>query len=168
MLRIAPGLKILADETRIRILHLLALEPLTVAELQELLKLRQSSVSSHLAKLKSAGLIYARAEGASHRYRLREDAPETVAACWQAVREMSRDDPDVKADAEQLQEQRTRRGASWVDQVAGSLHRSYAPGRNWETLGHGLLPFVRLGRCVDMGAGDGAMMDVFAPIAEQL
>jgi DNA-binding transcriptional ArsR family regulator/precorrin-6B methylase 2 len=161
-------LKILADETRIRVLHLLEQEPLTVAELQELLKLRQSSVSSHLAKLKAAQLICARAEGASHRYRLREDAPPEVTACWQVVRGMSQDDPDVRADREQLVHLRSSRGASWVECVAGSLHRSYAPGRTWETLGHGLLPFVQLGCCVDVGAGDGAMMDVLAPAAQEL
>jgi DNA-binding transcriptional ArsR family regulator len=66
-------LRLLADDTRLRILHLLTVEPLTVAELQEVLDLGQSSISGHLAKLKSAGLIHDVAEGSARRYRLRED-----------------------------------------------------------------------------------------------
>jgi ArsR family transcriptional regulator len=52
--------------------------------------------------------------------------------------------------------------------VAGSLHREYAPGRTWESLCHGLLPFASLGRCVDVGAGDGAMVGLLAPQAREL
>jgi DNA-binding transcriptional ArsR family regulator len=161
-------LRLLADETRLRVLHLLQAEPLTVAELQELLDLGQSSISGHLAKLKTAGLIHDVPEGSSRRYRLRADPPDGLAATWQAVLALSSVEPQVGLDRERLDALRRSRGAAWVDRVAGSLHREYAPGRTWESLCQGLLFFADFGRCIDIGAGDGAMLELIAPRARSL
>jgi len=161
-------LRLLADETRLRILHLLEQEPLTVAELQEVLELGQSSISGHLAKLKQAGLIHDLAEGSARRYRLREDRDGVLRGAWDAVRGLSLADPRHQADRERLIEARRAGAASWVERVAGCLSRSYAPGRTWESLAHGLVQFARFGRCVDVGAGDGAMLDFIAPRATSL
>lgn len=168
MSRLSDHLRLLADETRLRILQLLAAEPLTVAELQDILDLSQSSVSSHLARLKRVGLIHDVAEGSARRYRLREDLNEQLKSAWQAVRELSRQDPQYAADQQALEGLRSSRGSSWIDRVAGCLHREYAPGRTWESLCHGLLHFTRLGRCVDVGAGDGSMAALIAPQADEL
>ncbi|MCK6488019.1 MAG: metalloregulator ArsR/SmtB family transcription factor [Planctomycetes bacterium] len=161
-------LRLLADETRLRILHLLVEEPLTVAELQEVLDLGQSSISGHLARLKAAGLIHDVAEGSARRYRLRADLDPALAAAWEAVRKLTADDGDRSEDRERLRRHLATRGAGWVDRVAGSLHREYAPGRTWESVCHGLLAFARFGRCVDVGAGDGALVELIAPRAEEL
>jgi SAM-dependent methyltransferase len=158
-------LRLLADETRLRVLHLLEREPLTVAELQEVLNLGQSSISGHLAKLKSAGLIHDIAEGSARRYRLREDIEGKAKAAWAAVRDLSKDDPHLDQDRRRLDEVLAAQGTAWVDRVAGSLHREYAPGRTWESLCPGLLTFARFGRCVDVGAGDGSLVELIAPRA---
>jgi ArsR family transcriptional regulator len=160
--------RLLADETRLRLLHLLAAQPLTVAELQEVLDLGQSSISSHLAKLKQAGLLHDLAEGSARRYRLREDPDPGLRAAWQALRDLSRGEPRFAADRQRLDELQARRGSSWVERVAGSLHREYAPGRTWDSLCHGLLSFADFGRCVDVGAGDGAMAALLAPRCRHL
>ncbi len=165
---IADHLRLLADDTRLRVLHLLEHEPLTVAELQEVLELGQSSISGHLAKLKGAALIHDLAEGSARRYRLREDHDGTLRSAWRAMRELSKEEPRFSADRRRLEEIRARRGTSWVDRVAGSLHREYAPGRTWESLCHGLLHFADFGRCLDIGAGDGAMVEFIAPRATRL
>ncbi len=165
---IGDTLRLFADETRLRVLHLLEREPLTVAELQQVLDLGQSSISGHLAKLKQAGLIHDLAEGSARRYRLREDADTPLRTAWHAVKDLSRAEPLFAGDAERLEALRTTRGASWVERVAGSLHREYAPGRTWESLCHGLMAFARFGRCVDVGAGDGAMATLLAPRCTQL
>src|SRR6266481_1175424 len=47
-------LRLLADPTRLRLLLLLEEEELSVAELQEILGMGQSRISSHLAQLKRA------------------------------------------------------------------------------------------------------------------
>ena len=63
--------KLLADETRLRILHLLhQSDELNVLELCSLLDQRQPSVSHHLALLRVAGLIDMRRDGKHNYYRV--------------------------------------------------------------------------------------------------
>lgn len=161
-------LRLLGDETRLRVLHLLEAEPLTVAELQEVLDLGQSSISGHLAKLKQAGLIHDLPEGSARRYRIREDAEGRLRQAWQSVRDLAKGEPQFAGDRRRLDETLKGRNQSWVERVAGSLHREYAPGRTWESIAHALLQFARLGRCVDVGAGDGALIGLIAPQADEL
>src|SRR5438105_11126379 len=56
-------LKALADETRLRILHLLAQEELSGSDLMEILNMGQSRISTHLALLKEVGLVADRRHG---------------------------------------------------------------------------------------------------------
>lgn len=63
-------LKALADESRLRILGLLASGERSVDELAELLDLRSPTVSHHLAKLREAGLVRARTDGNTHLHAL--------------------------------------------------------------------------------------------------
>jgi DNA-binding transcriptional ArsR family regulator len=67
---ILKTLRAAADSTRLRILLLLKEEELSVAELQEILTLGQSTISSHLAQLKQAELVEDRRTGKSSLYRL--------------------------------------------------------------------------------------------------
>ena len=62
--------KALADESRLRILGLLAERPCTVEELAAGLGLRPPTVSHHLLTLRRAGLVAMRPEGTAHRYAL--------------------------------------------------------------------------------------------------
>jgi len=50
-------LRLIADPTRLRVLLLLEQEELSVAELQEILGMGQSRISSHLAQLKRSGAV---------------------------------------------------------------------------------------------------------------
>ena len=60
-----------ADETRLRILHLLKRkEELCVCELIDILRIGQSKVSRHLAYLKKAGLVKDRKDGLWSHYSL--------------------------------------------------------------------------------------------------
>lgn len=54
---LASGLKILSQESRLRILYLLRDKPMCFCELEFMLQLKQSTVSHHLLKLKELGLI---------------------------------------------------------------------------------------------------------------
>ena len=56
-------LRLLADPTRLRLLLLLEQEELSVAELQDILAMGQSRISSHLAQLKRAGVVEDRRAG---------------------------------------------------------------------------------------------------------
>ncbi len=55
--------RILADRTRLRILNLLARGPLCVCDIRAVLHQPQSSVSRHLALLRTAGLVWDRRDG---------------------------------------------------------------------------------------------------------
>ncbi len=63
-------LKTLADQTRLRMIGLLATQKRSVEELATLLNLTPATVSWHLGKLKELELAEMHAEGATHVYRL--------------------------------------------------------------------------------------------------
>jgi len=71
MASIVKILRVLADPNRLRILLLLGGEELSVAELQEILVMGQSTISTHLSQLKQAGLVEDRRTGKSNLYRLK-------------------------------------------------------------------------------------------------
>ena len=80
-------LKALSDPTRLRLLALLAREELSVAELQEILGMGQSRISSQLALLRTVNLVSDRREGKNAFYSLRAGLAARVSAC---VRRWSR------------------------------------------------------------------------------
>jgi hypothetical protein len=66
--------KAMANESRLRIVGLLAERERSVQELAELLSLKEPTVSHHLATLKALGLVSARAEGVTRWHALRLEA----------------------------------------------------------------------------------------------
>jgi ubiquinone/menaquinone biosynthesis C-methylase UbiE/DNA-binding transcriptional ArsR family regulator len=72
-------LRVVADPNRLRILLLLSGEELSVAELQEILVMGQSTISTHLSQLKQAGLVEDRRTGKSNLYRLAAQPSEDSA-----------------------------------------------------------------------------------------
>jgi predicted transcriptional regulator len=88
--------KALADANRLKIVGLLAQEELTVEQLAEMLDLRASTVSHHLARLSKAGLVSARAESYYNLYRLETKSLEEM-----AERLLARDTlPEIAADVD--------------------------------------------------------------------
>jgi len=71
---IVKTLRAAADPNRLRILLLLSGEELSVAELQEILAMGQSTISTHLSQLKQAGLVEDRRTGKSSFYHLTSPA----------------------------------------------------------------------------------------------
>lgn len=63
-------LKVIADETRLKLLGVLANREHSVREMAELLNLKEPTVSHHLAKLQEQGIVSMRPEGTVHYYRL--------------------------------------------------------------------------------------------------
>jgi hypothetical protein len=72
--------KVMADETRLKIIGLLARESYSGAMLAEILYLTPATVSHHLAKLAEAGLVSARMDGHAKLYTLRLDALHAMAS----------------------------------------------------------------------------------------
>ena len=63
-------LKVLADQSRLQLLGLLATGEFSVVELARRLGLRPPTVSHHLALLRELGIVSMTAEGTTHRYHL--------------------------------------------------------------------------------------------------
>ena len=162
-------LKVLADATRVRLLALLEREELTVAELSSITRLAQPRVSTHLAKLKEAGLVRDRRAGVSAYYRFEEESLDSAQrALWEALRSGS-DDPLLRQDAERVAAVLATRAAdqNWADSVAGDMERHYSPGRTWEALARTALPLLETGDVLDIASGDGVLAELLAPHARR-
>jgi ArsR family transcriptional regulator len=157
-------LGVLADPSRLRLLALLAEDELTVAELVTITELSQSRVSTHLGRLRDAGLLRVRPAGVSTFYARNDAMPEEGRELWDVVHgkladrvlESDRERRDVVVKA------RSGEG-SWVESVAGEMERHYSPGRTWESLAHGVMGFTSLGEVLDVGSGDGFVAGILAP-----
>lgn len=161
-------LRLLGDPTRVRLLSLLQQEELTVAELTRATRLPQSRVSTHLGKLKEAGLVRDRPAGAACFYAVNEARmPEDAEQLWGLLRERTAD-PLLEQDHERVRAVLRTRGRSWADSVAGQMERHYSPGRTWEAALRGLLGLVRLGDVLDVASGDGALAELVAPQARSV
>ena len=143
---------LLGDETRVRLLALLEQEELTVAELTSITELPQSRVSTHLGRLRDAGLLRDRRSGVSAFYALKQLTVEAD-KLWRLVRN-GIDDPVLERDRLRLSEL--------------VLSRHYSPGRTWEATARGLVGFVRLGDTLDIGSGDGAIGELVVDRARSL
>ncbi len=158
-------LKVFADATRVRLLTLLEQEELTVAELSAITRLAQPRVSTHLAKLKEAGLVRDRRAGVSAYYRFDESTLDAAQrALWHALSTGS-DDPLLRQDAEGVAGVLAMRAAdqNWADSVAGDMERHYSPGRTWEALARTALPLLETGDVLDIASGDGVLAKLMAP-----
>ena len=69
-----PVFKALGNESRLRILGLIAGREHSVQELAALTALKEPTVSHHLAALKGAGLVSVRVDGVTHWHKLERDA----------------------------------------------------------------------------------------------
>ena len=95
--------KALSDEMRVRALVSLAEGELCVCQIIEMLRLAPSTVSKHLALLRSAGLIDSRKRGRWVYYRLAEDPGLEVAGALRWVVESLGEDRIVRADDRELE-----------------------------------------------------------------
>ena len=162
-------LKVFADATRVRLLALLEGEELTVAELSAITQLAQPRVSTHLAKLKEAGLVRDRRSGVSAYYRFDHTALDPAQrALWQSISHGS-DDPLLRQDGERVAAVLAMRAAdqNWADSVAGDMERHYSPGRTWEALARTALPLLAPGDVLDIASGDGVLAELLAPHAQR-
>jgi len=161
-------LKALADETRLRILNLLAEEELSTGDLMEILNTGQSRVSTHLALLKEVGLVQDRRHGRRSLYGIVPGAPATLA---ESALKQARQSPEFEADMAGLEALRDRRredARAYFDRVAAEFSEQPLPGRTWEGLARGLLQLAPRGRYVDLGVGDGLLTMMLAEVASEV
>src|SRR5271170_1566001 len=166
---IIKTLKVVADSTRLRILLLLKGEELSVAELQEILAMGQSTISTHLSQLKQAGLVEDRRTGKNSLYRLKHEngagvLTELFTQARAEIAEAKRDQAGVKRVLKKRQD-KTR---AFFDDVAGRFGRSYVPGKSWKSVAEALLKLMSPMVIADLGAGEGAFSLLLAQRAKQV
>jgi ArsR family transcriptional regulator len=88
----------LCDETRLRILNLLAQRSLCVCHLQEILDRPQAQVSQHLSRMKKDGLVEASRHNNWMIYSLPTKAPKALEAHLRCLQDCVQTEPVFKRD----------------------------------------------------------------------
>ncbi len=166
-------LRLLADPTRLRLILLLEQEELSVAELQDILGMGQSRISSHLAQLKRAGVVQDRRAGKNVYYGVTESEAQsaTDAKVGELTRTLARELPETARDRTALKitlRKRQDKVRAYFDELAGKFGRSYVPGRSWQALAHTLITLLPAQNVADLGAGEGTLSQLLAKTAKKV
>src|SRR3954452_20742531 len=166
-------LRLLGDPTRVRLLLLLEEDELSVAELQKILGMGQSRISSHLAQLKRAGVVEDRRSGKNVYYGLtaKQERNAARAKVSELIRVLAREMPETQRDRTALQlalRKRRDKAREYFDELAGKFGRSYVPGRSWQALAHTLISLLPKLRVADLGAGEGTLSQLLAKTARKV
>jgi ArsR family transcriptional regulator len=161
-------LRVVADPNRLRILLLLKGEELSVAELQEILVMGQSTISTHLSQLKQAGLVEDRRAGKSSLYRL---SPSDGSPLEQILSEAKAEIPEAVTDQQAMRRvlrKRQDKMRAFFDSVAGRLGKDYVPGKSWKSVAEALLRLMPPMTIADLGAGEGSFALLLAERATKV
>ena len=165
---ILKSLRVLSDPIRLRLMLLLLEEELTVAELQEILGLAQSRISTSLSLLKGEDLVKDRRVGKNIFYSGGEDTDPTLQAVIDAARGELKEAAQDQAHLTFTLKKRKDRAAEYFNRLAGRFGRSYVPGRSWEALSHALLRLLPPMVIADLGAGEGTLSQLLARTAQNV
>lgn len=158
---------LLGDENRLRLCALLRDRELCVSDLVRVTGITQSRVSTHLGRLREAGFVHDRRQGAQSFYGLAADT--LPAAARSAIDEATESpDPTLRDDQSRLRELDAERRGGVSDSGANELERYYSPGRTWQSLAVGVAALLRLGDVLDVGAGEGVVAGAIAPYCRTL
>jgi len=159
------SLRALSDPTRLRIVALLEKQELSVNELQDVTRMGQSRISTHLGLLQDAELVQSRREGKRTFYRLNQDADATAREFIQVAVRGAKEMPEHTQDQVNLKRILARREDQqqlYFNQIAGRFDRSYGPGRSWQAFGQMLLRMLPPITVADLGAGEGLLSELLA------
>jgi ubiquinone/menaquinone biosynthesis C-methylase UbiE/DNA-binding HxlR family transcriptional regulator len=171
---ILKSLRLLSDPSRMRIVLLLEQEELSVAELQEILGMGQSTLSTHLARLKQAGIAEDRRTGKNILYRLKAldgSNQRLLAQLLEVLRQAASQVAEADQDVEALRLVRLKRQdkmRAYFDEVAGKFGRHYVPGRSWKGMSEMLLALLPPIVIADLGAGEGSVAQLLARQAKEV
>lgn len=168
MASIVKILRVIADPTRLRILLLLKGEELSVAELQEILIMGQSTISTHLSQLKQAGLVEDRRTGKNNLYRL---SPAEGSPLDRILAEAENEIPEAaqdQAERKRVVGKRQDKMRAFFDSVAGRLGKDYVPGQSWKSVAEALLRLIPPMTIADLGAGEGTFALLLAQRAKKV
>jgi ArsR family transcriptional regulator len=159
------SLRALADSTRLRIVALLEKDELSVNELQEITRLGQSRISTHLGLLQDSWLVHSRREGKRTFYHLNRNADATAREFIQLAIRGAQEIPEHAGDQINLKRilnRRREQAQVYFNQIAGRFDRVYGPGRSWQAFGHLLLRMLPPVVVADLGSGEGLLSELLA------
>lgn len=158
-------LRALSDPTRLRIVSLLDKEELSVNELQEITRMGQSRISTHLGLLQDAGLVVSRREGKRTFYKLNRESnhgvQEFIGLAARGAKELDEHSGD-QINLKRILARRKQQEQVYFNQVAGRFDRVYGPGRSWQAFGHLLLRILPPLTVADLGSGEGLLSELLA------
>jgi ubiquinone/menaquinone biosynthesis C-methylase UbiE/DNA-binding HxlR family transcriptional regulator len=152
-------------------MHILQAEELSVAEIQEILGMGQSRISTHLAQLKRAGLVQDRRVGKKIYYSWTPAGPIKEPELRSIVRLAVADMLEAGSDQSSLKHvisKRKNRTREYFNKLAGKFGRSYCPGRSWQALAHLFLTMIPPIDVADLGAGEGTLSQILAKNARKV
>jgi ArsR family transcriptional regulator len=164
-------LRALSDPTRLRIVALLERSELSVHELQEITRMGQSRISTHLGLLQEAALLESRREGKRTFYKIVAPGDQTTAEFIQLAVRGAKELPEHSADQLNLKRilvRRSEQAQLYFNQVAGRFDRSYGPGRSWQAFGQLLLRVLPPLTIADLGSGEGLLSELLARRAKKV
>jgi ArsR family transcriptional regulator len=166
-------LRTVADPTRLRLLLLLDQEEASVAELQDILGMGQSRISTHLAQLKRAGLVADRRSGKNVYYGTagRDSTNGSGGRVQDIVHTLGKDLPETARDRIALGlvlRKRADKAREYFDELAGRFGRDYVPGRSWQALANMLIELLPPITVADLGAGEGTLSQLLARKARRV
>lgn len=169
-MRITEILQVLSDSTRLRMVKLLGQEELSVAELQEILEMGQSRISSHLGLLRRHEMVNDRKEGKKTFYELNQVVVQRFELIRVALAEESEEEfwESDRSALDRIVDRRRRASERYFDEVADRLGKNYVPGRSWDAIGHFLLRLVPRITIADLGAGEGMISQLLAERARKI
>ncbi|MGJ8657243.1 MAG: ArsR/SmtB family transcription factor [Akkermansiaceae bacterium] len=163
---IINSLKIISDPTRLRILHLLDDQELSVADLQEVLNMGQSRISTQLSQLRNEDLTTDRRVGKNNLYSA--SIPTNLTSIITAAAKELQETQQDKAALKHLLSKRRNKSKAYFDQLAGKFGKQYVPGRSWKALAEALLKILNYDTVADLGAGEGTLSQLLAQRAKKV
>lgn len=156
--------RLLSDETRLRILSLLQEGELAVGELQKILGIGQSTLSTQLGLLKEQDLVASRKEGQKVFYRIpggAKDDPKRgiLASALDSARAAKWHERDIR-NLRKVLEERGERTREFFNTMA--VQNLPSPGQTWKALCRGLIRLIHGRRIVDLGCGNGRLAILLA------
>jgi ArsR family transcriptional regulator len=164
-------LKALGDATRVRLVALLERDELSVNELQQITRLGQSRISTHLGLLQEVGLLTLRKDGKRNFYRINPNAPAEASDCLKIALKGAAEVPEHATDLTHLKRvlaERNDQAKLYFNQVAGRFDRQYGPGRSWQAFAQTLLRLMPPMDIADLGSGEGLQAELLARNARRV
>ena len=171
MSRILKCLKAISDPTRLRLMALLHQEELSVNELQQIMELSQSRISTHLGQLQETGFLVSRKDGKRSIYQINRSASTEVKDCIRIALQGAVENAEHKDDLSNLNrvvKNRDDTAQVFFNQVAGRFDRQYGPGRSWQAFGQFLLRVIPPLDIADLGSGEGLLGELLARNARKV